>query len=151
MITTGTINHPSLSALVKSREVCDAQAIGQTGGWAIVVKHDQAALALTATRSHKVRLFKKLETLVIYLQGLGITHFDVNTEKYDASQLKTSSRPDRSVALKMAHQSAAYDAYFSSAVQEALDDPSEGVSHEEAKKSFAQKRAALLKQATGEC
>ncbi|WP_337882607.1 hypothetical protein [Chromobacterium haemolyticum] len=43
----------------------------------------------------------------------------------------------------------AYDAYVHQAVQAAIDDPSPGVPHEEAKIYFAKKRAELLSHLAG--
>lgn len=145
MTTHQTIDHTTLSHLVEAGAVRAAHAIGQAGGWAVVVKYGMAERALTATRSKQVRLFKKLETLVEYLKGIGITRFDVDAADYDPTTTKTVSRPDRSAALKEAHEAAAYDRWFRSQVQEALDDPRPGIPHDQVKAEWETKRKALLK------
>lgn len=145
MSTHDTIDHTTLTHLVEAGAVRAAHAIGQSGGWAVVVKYGMVERALTASRSKQVRLFKKLETLVEYLKGIGISRFDVDAAEYDPATTKTVSRPDRSAALKAAHEAAAYDKYFRAAVQDALDDPRAGIPHAQVKTEFAGKRAALLK------
>jgi len=37
---------------------------------------------LAVQRSHQMRLFRKLDTLVLYLQGIGIPHFEVDAAQY---------------------------------------------------------------------
>ncbi|WP_232478227.1 antitoxin PaaA2 family protein [Pseudomonas alkylphenolica] len=98
---------------------------------------------LTAQRSGNVRLFKKLETLVSYLQGLGIEYFKVDTSGYDPKMLKTYQRPDRAQALKLAHEAAAYETWFNAQVEASLQDPTPVVEDDEARRLFAARRAAL--------
>ncbi|WP_256589142.1 hypothetical protein [Pseudomonas sp. BBP2017] len=98
---------------------------------------------LTAQRSGNIRLFKKLETLVSYLQELGIEYFKVDTSGYDPGMLKTYQRPDRSQALKLAHEAAAYEAWFSAQVEASLQDPTPVTEDDEARRLFAARRAAL--------
>jgi len=54
--------------------------------------------ALAAQRSHQVRIFRKLETLVEYLKGVGIPRFDVDAElrpaQHDHRQAPGSRRRD---------------------------------------------------------
>ncbi|WP_440029714.1 antitoxin PaaA2 family protein [Chromobacterium amazonense] len=143
MATLETIDHTTLSHLIDAGSVRNAQAVGQPGGWSVVVKYGASQHALAASRSKKVRLFKKLETLVAYLAGVGITNFDVDAAGFNPASTQRVQRPDRSAALRRAHQAVAYDTYVREAVQAALDDPTPGVPHEEAKSAFAAKRAAL--------
>ncbi|MEW4339702.1 antitoxin PaaA2 family protein [Chromobacterium vaccinii] len=144
MATLETIDHTTLSHLIDAGSVRNAQAVGQSGGWSVIVKCGASEHALATSRSKQVRLFKKLETLVAYLAGVGITHFDVDAAQFNPAGAQRVQRPDRSAALRRAHQAAAYDSYVREAVQAALDDPAPGVPHEEAKALFAAKRAALL-------
>lgn len=147
MATSNTIDHSTLSHLVDAGAVRAAHAVGQAGGWAVVVKCGTKESALAATKSKQVRLFKKLDKLVEYLMGLGISHFDVDTGNYDPGSLKTYTRPDRSAALKQAHEAAAYDTWFRSKVQESLDDPRPAISHEQVKAEWEAERAELLARA----
>jgi len=126
--------------------VRSAHVVGQAGGWGVLVKYGMTERALAAQRSHQVRIFRKFETLVNYLKGVGIARFDVDTVNYDPDSHTTArTRPDSAAKLKSAHASAAYDRWLREEVQAALDDPRERISNEEAEKRFAGKREALRK------
>lgn len=121
-MTTETIDHGTLSRLVEADAIRAAHVIGQAGGWALSVQFGMAERFLAAQRSGKLRLFRKLETIMAYLKELGIHRFDVDSSGYDAEQAKTHyKRPDRAEALKRAHEAAEHDAWFRQQVQEALD------------------------------
>lgn len=149
---TETIDHTTLSHLAEAGAVRSAHIIGQAGGWGILVKYGMTERALAAQRSHQVRIFRKFETLVSYLKGVGIARFEVDAVNYDAASLKlTRTRPDSSEAMKKAHEAAAYNKWFKEEVTQALaeaDDPNtQWVSNDDAKKHFAAKREELLKRA----
>jgi hypothetical protein len=139
------INHSTLAKLVESGSVRAAHVICQVGGWGIIVKCGRTVRPLAAQRG-KVRLFAKLETVVAYLKGIGIAHFDVDALDYDPEHVRRV-RPDRSAALKRAHKAAAYDKWFRAQVQEALDDSRPSIPHAEVSARWAKKRTQLLKQA----
>ena len=67
------------------------------------------------------------------------------TVMVDKITLGRRARPDRAEALKRAHEAAAYDRWFRSQVQVALDDPRPNIPHEEVSARWAKKRAQLLK------
>jgi len=52
-------------------------AVGQPGGWTLLVRYGLAERALAAQRSKQVRVFRKLDTLVLYLQQIGVSRFEV--------------------------------------------------------------------------
>ena len=131
MSTTDTIDHTTLSRLVKAGAVSAAHVVAQTGGWAVLIQYGLHERPLAVRRSREVRLFKKFETLVAYLKKIGLARFDVDAANYDPDTLVTQRRPDRSKALKRAHESAAYDAWFREQVQESINDPRPSVPHEE--------------------
>ena len=137
------INHSALAKLVESGTVRAAHVVGQAGGWGINVKCGRTVRPLAAQRG-KVRLFSKLETVAAYLKGIGIARFDVDVLGYDAERARRA-RPDRAAALKRAHEAAAYDQWFRSQVQAALDDPRPSILHEEVSARWAKQRAQLLK------
>ena len=137
------INHSALAKLVESGAVRAAHVVGRSGGWGIIVKCGRTARPLAAQRG-KVRLFSKLETVAAYLKGIGIARFEVDALGYDAEHARRT-RPDRAAALKRAHEAAAYDRWFRSQVQVALDDPRPSIPHEEVSARWAKKRAQLLK------
>jgi hypothetical protein len=135
-----TIDHGTLSRLAAAGAVHSAHVVGHEGGWGIVVKYGTTERALAAQRSQQIRIFRKLETLVDYLKGIGISRFDVDTENYDVHSGTERKRPDRSAALKDAHEAAAYAKWLKAEIQEAIDDPSPTVPHDEAMRQI---RAAV--------
>lgn len=138
-----TIDHATLSRLVADGTVRAAHVIGREGGWGIIVSCGKTLRPLAAQRG-RVRLFSKLDTVVAYLKGLGIARFDVDAIKYDPNRPRRV-RPDRSQALKLMHEAAAYDKWFRAEVQVALDDTRPSVLHEEVAGRWARKRSRLLK------
>jgi len=139
-MTTETIDHTTLSKLAEAGVVRSAHVVGQEGGWGILVKYGMTERALAAQRSHQVRIFRKLETLVEYLKNIGIPRFDVDAVNYDAKSGTAHKRPDRAAAMKDAHQAAAYTKWLKAEIQEAIDDPSPTLPHDEA---MRQVRAAV--------
>jgi hypothetical protein len=131
-MSTETIDHTTLSRLAEAGVVRSAHVVGQPGGWGILVKYGMTERALASQRSHQVRIFRKLETLVEYLKGIGIPRFDVDAVNYDPEGANTYKRPDRAEAMKKAHQAAAHSEWLKAQVQEAIDDTSPTIPHETA-------------------
>ena len=150
-MTAKTIDHSTLTRLVEAGAIRAAHVVGQTGGWALLVRYGVTDTFLTAQRSGKLRLFRKLETVMLYLKGLGISNFDVDASAYDIEAVKTRhKRPDRADSLKRIHE---HDVWFREQVQQALDEANKPdavfISHEQVKAEWAIKRAELLKRAEG--
>jgi hypothetical protein len=135
-----TIDHTTLSKLAEAGLVRSAHVVGQDGGWGITVKYGANERALAAQRSQKVRIFRKLETLVEYLKGIGILRFEVDTVNYAPRSVTATKRADRAAAMKDVHAPAEYNKWLEAQVQEAIDDTSPTVPHEEA---MRQVRAAI--------
>ena len=125
-----TIDHTTLTKMAQAGVVRTAHIVGQEGGWGILVKCGMTEHALATQRSHQVRIFKKLETLVTYLKGVGIARFDVDAVNYKADSAATYKRPDRAIAMKSAHEAAAYDKWLKAEIQEAIDDTGPTIAHE---------------------
>lgn len=140
---TDTIDHTTLSRLVEAGAVRGAHIVGQSGGWAVLVKYGMTERPLAAQRSRQVRLFRKFETLVAYLKRIGIARFDVDATSYDTESITTARRPDRADALKRAHEAAAHDTWLREQVQASLDDPRPSLSDEAARAHFASRKEAL--------
>ncbi len=68
-----TITHPTLVQLVAAGAVRVVIAVGQPGGWTLLL-----LAALAAQRSKQLRVFRKLDTLVLYLQQIGVCRFEVD-------------------------------------------------------------------------
>ena len=143
-----TIDHNTLARLVEAGVIRGAHVIGQVGGWGVLIKYGMLERPLATTRSKKVRTFKKLETLVTYLKDLGISQFDVDARQYDPATVQTYSRPDRTEALRKAHEAVEHDTWFREQVALALkeaDDPATvWISHDEAKADMQRQRKDLL-------
>jgi hypothetical protein len=137
---TATIDHITLTKLAEAGVVRSAHVVGQAGGWGVLVKYGTTERALAASRSQQVRIFRRLETLVDYLKGVGIPRFDVDAANYDQVSTTVTKRPDRAAAMKDAHAAAAYTKWLKAEVQEAIDDTSPTIPHDEA---MRQVRAAI--------
>lgn len=140
-----TIDHATLARLVEAGAVRGAHVVGQRGGWAVLIRYGMTERALAAQRSRQVRLFRKFETLVGYLRGVGIAEFAVNATDYDADALKLTRRPDAAEQMRRAHQAAAHDAWFRAQVEQALkeanDPATQWVTQEEVEAQSQRKRA----------
>lgn len=139
-IATETIGHTTLTKLIEAGVVRSAHVVGREGSWGIRVKYGMTERTLAAQRSHQVRIFRKLETLVEYLKSVGIPYFDVDAVNYDPNSVSRTKRPDRTVAMKDVHAAAAYTKWLKAEVQEAIDDTSPTVPRDEA---MRQVRAAI--------
>lgn len=143
------IDHTTLSRMVEAGAVRGAHVVGQNGGWAVVVRYGMHERPLAAQRSRQVRIFRKLETLVAYLRGVGLSQFDVDAANFEQESTTRAKRPDRAAALKNAHEAAAYDKWFREQVQAAIDDPRPSIPHEQVKAKFAAKAEALRQRMKG--
>ena len=142
-----TIDHTTLARLAEAGALRGVRAVGQAGGWALMVSYGVGERALAAQRSGRARVFKRMETLVSYLKGVGVSSFEVETAGYSAETSGTNARPDRAAALRNAHQALAHDAWFKAQVQLALSEADEPetnwTSNEAAKAAWAKKRGEL--------
>lgn len=145
---TITIDHNTLTKLVEAGAVHGAHVIGQVGGWGVMIKYGMLERPLSATRSKKIRTFKKLETLVAYLKGIGISRFEVDATQYDPATVKTYTRPDRADAMRQAHEAAEHDKWFREQValglEEANDSKAILIPHKTAKADMQRQRERLL-------
>ncbi len=83
-----TITHPPLVQLVAAGAIRVVVAVGQPGGWSLLVRYGLAERALAAQRSKQLRVFRKLDTLQAYLQQIGVIRFEV-----DAANFMVALRP----------------------------------------------------------
>ncbi|WP_035055162.1 antitoxin PaaA2 family protein [Andreprevotia chitinilytica] len=126
-----TIDHATLEKLVEAGVVSGADVIGQPGGWGVIVKYGTTECALAAKRG-AVRTFRKFETLVNYLKGLGIDQYNVNAANFDATALKTTrGRPDSAARMRNAFEAGTHVDWMQQKVAESLADPRPNLSHEQ--------------------
>ncbi|MDP2830046.1 MAG: hypothetical protein Q8O37_15750 [Sulfuricellaceae bacterium] len=146
-ITADTIDHVTLERLVEAGVVRGVHIVGRPGGWGVVIQYGMIERALAAKRG-AIRIFRKFETLVSYLRGIGITKYQVDASHFDPVALKTDrKRTDAADRMKNAHEAAAYKGWLTQQVQEAIDDPRPSVPHSEVVAEWTTERAALVKQA----
>lgn len=81
-----TITHPTLVQLVAAGAVRVVVAVGQPNGWSLLVRYGLAERALAAQRSKQLRVFRKLDTLVLYLQQIGVSRFEVDAAGFMGAQ-----------------------------------------------------------------
>lgn len=143
-----TIDHNTLARLVEAGAIRGAHVIGQAGGWGILISYGLLERPLATTRSKKVRTFKKLETLVTYLKAIGISQFDVDARQYDPATVQTYTRPDRTAAMRQAHEAVEHNQWFRAQVAQGLqeaDDPAAvWITHDTAKAAMQRQRESLL-------
>lgn len=150
MTATTTIDHATLEHLSQAGAVRGACVVGQPGGWGVVIQYGTTERTLAAKRG-AVRIFKKFETLASYLKTVGIEEFKTDTRQFDPTTKLTTQRTDAADRMRQTHAAAAYDKWFRAEVEEGIkeaDDPSTlWVSNADANKSWAKKRAELVKRA----
>jgi hypothetical protein len=144
-----TIDHATLARLVEAGAVRGASIVGQSGGWGLIIQYGMTERTLAAKRG-AVRVFRKFETLVAYLKGIGIAKFQVDASHFDPGATKIERRrTDATERLKNAHEAAAYKGWLAAQVQQAIDDPTPSVPHEDVAAEWEIERAELIKQAEG--
>lgn len=119
MMTLINIDHQALARLANDQSMQDTVAVGQPGGWFVEVDLNGTRGRLVSRRG-AVRVFSRFETLTRYLKQVGIDHFSVNAEHYDATP--TRSRPDAASRLARTHEAAEHDAWFREQVATALEE-----------------------------
>jgi len=147
--TAETIDHATLEHLAGAGAIREASVVGQPGGWGVVFQYGTTERALAVKRG-QVRIFKKFDTLAIYLKKIGIETFKTDTKQFDPT-VTHIKRADTSERMRKAHEAAAHDAWFRAQVahglQEADDPKTQWVSNEAVKATSAKRRAAWAKKA----
>lgn len=140
--TAETIDHSTLEHLAGAGAIRGASVIGQPGGWGVVFQCGTTERALVAKRG-QVRIFKKFDTLAVYLKQIGIDHFKTDTKQFDPTVTHVK-RTDTSERMRKAHEAAAHDAWFRAQVEQGLkeaDDPeNQWVSNETVMAESAKRR-----------
>ena len=130
-MNTETITHATLKELVEAGAIRRACAVAFGDRWGLVFSYGGVEKTLRSKNGHNVRNWANLNSVTNYLAELGIRKFETDATNYDPNQ-KTLTRPDKSAALKRAHQAVEYDKWFREQVQAAIDDPRPSVPHDEA-------------------
>lgn len=153
-MNTHTIDTAMAKRMVEASAIRGASIIGQPGGWSVVLKLGLQERALGAQRSDTPRTWRSLDRAVAYLKNeLHIARFDLldATHHAEGAPLAGKSRADASERLRLAHEAAGYDQWFRAQVElgikEADAPDAQWVSAADAKASWKQKRAELVKRA----
>jgi|SRR6516162_7955171 hypothetical protein len=112
------------------------KAEGRTFVVAVATRKGDDGL-LVATRTKQPRRFTDLRKAMLLLRELGIASVQVDATHWNPEGATAgTARPDRSEALKRAHEASAHDRWFRGEVEKALreaDDPAtNSIPHEEA-------------------
>ncbi len=110
-----------------------ASIIGQPGGWSVLLKFGVTEKLLGTQRSDKPRTWRSLDTCMQYLRKeLGITRVDMlDASNYSEEGASPTQRADTAERMRRAHAAAAHDAWLRMQVQDALDDPSPVIHHDD--------------------
>lgn len=157
MLTTtiATSSAPSTTFSLEQLKAA-AQAGGVVGitlrgdGAAFVVNvQTQRGQAVMVTSRHQPRRFADPRKALQVLRGIGLTDCRIDTAQWrpEDSALEKTARPDRSLALKAAHeaaqQDADYDRWFHAKVQASLDGLKDGTNKVLTDVEVQERRAAL--------
>ncbi len=155
-MNTHTIDTSMAKRMVEASAIRGASIIGQPGGWSVVLKMGLQERPLGAQRSDKPRTWRSLDRAVAYLKSeLQIARFDLlDATNFSAAEpLAGKSRADASERLRSAHEAAGHDKWFREqvelAIKEADASDAQWVSAGDAKSSWKEKRAELIKRAGG--
>ena len=147
-MSTHTIDTAMARRMVEASAIQGASIIGQPGGWSVMLKLGMSEKPLGVQRTDKPRTWRSLDTCMNYLKNeLHIVRVDMlDASNHSVGDVARNARADSSERMKRAHKAAAYDQWFRAQVQEAIDDPSPSIPHEQVSAAFVERRTALLKQ-----
>ncbi len=93
-----TVKEEIVRELARSGSLATATAIGQEGGFALMVRYG-ASERLLGSKRGAVKLFSSLTTLAMRLRAMGISKFEVNSAAFVPGRVRPP-RPDRAEALR---------------------------------------------------
>lgn len=152
-VVMNTIDTALAKRMVEAQAINGAAIVGTVDGWSVLLKFGNQEKQLGAQRSDRARMWRSLDRCVEYVKKeLQITQFNLlDSTNFDELAAPGKKREDASERLKNAHEAAAHDKWFREQVEiglaEADDLSTKWVSNEDAKSSWAKKRADLLKRA----
>ncbi len=129
--------------------------MGDDGAFCIRALTQRGEEALLMTQRGNTRRFAHINKAAAMLKEMGIEDVLLSLQNWEPEQSQSGrvSRPDRSEAMKRAHEAAAYDAWFheqvDTAISEADDPATVWVGDDNASASWVARRAELLKRIAG--
>ncbi|MCW2310904.1 antitoxin PaaA2 family protein [Rhodoferax antarcticus] len=148
-----TLNFAQLKAATLCGGVTDVTLRGDGAAFVVSIQTRSGEAIMVTTRKQPRRFADPRKALQL-LRGIGLHECRIDTTDWhpEAHALEKVPRPDRSAALKAAHEAAQadadYDRWFHAKVQAALDDPRPAIEPEDWPQIRAQ-RLAGLKQRLG--
>lgn len=146
---------------MKTLDVSQATAAAQAGGvLSAILKAEGGAFyveletrtagtaVLVTSNNRRPRAFRNPAKALEVIRELGLQtgRFSLEAWRPDEVGFERQSRPDRAEAMKATHASAAaYDKWLREQVQEAIDDPSPAVAHEDVMKKAEARIEAMRK------
>ncbi|MES2945152.1 MAG: hypothetical protein V4772_19980 [Pseudomonadota bacterium] len=148
MQTTATFSLEQLKAATLAGGVTGITLRGDGAAFVINVQ-TQCGLAIMVTSRRQPRRFADPRKALQVLRGIGLTECHVDTADWrpEDGALEKTARPDRSQALKAAHEAAQqdvdYDRWFHAKVQASLDGIKDGTNPVLTDAQVQTRRAAL--------
>lgn len=132
-MSTHTIDTAVARQMVDANAIRGASIIGQPGGWSVMLKFGMMEKPLGTQRTDKPRTWRSLDTCMQYLRKeLRITRVDMlDASNYSEEGAVRTQRKDTAERMRRAHEAAAHDAWLRAQVQEALDDASPSIPHDQ--------------------
>lgn len=139
-----TLNLEQLKATTLAGGVTGITLRGDGAAFVVSVQ-TQREEAILVTSRKQPRRFADLRKALQVLRSTGWNecHVDATQWRPEDSALEKTARPDRSIALKAAHEAADYDRWFRAKAQSALDGLADGTNRVLSANEVDARRAAL--------
>ncbi len=143
-----TLNLEQLKAATLTGGVTDITLRGDGAAFVVSVQTQRGDAVMVTSRKQPRRFADPRKALQL-LRGIGLNECRINATDWhpEAHALEKTARPDRSVALKAAHEAAQadadYDRWFHAKVQASLDGIADGSNRLLSDEEVAARRAAL--------
>ncbi len=143
-----TLNLEQLKAATLTGGVIDITLRGDGAAFVVSVQTQRGDAVMVTSRKQPRRFADPRKALQL-LRGIGLNECRINATDWhpEAHALEKTARPDRSVALKAAHEAAQadadYDRWFHAKVQASLDGIADGSNRLLSDEEVAARRAAL--------
>lgn len=146
-----TIDTAMAKQMIAASAIRSAAIIGQAGGWSVMLKLGNQEKPLGTQRTDQPRLWRSLDRCVDYLKNeLNLARFDMlDASQYDSRATNPRTRSDAAARMKQAHEAAAYDKWFRTQVQDALDDPQPTIAHADVEATMQARCDALRAKMAG--
>ena len=149
-----TMNLEQLKAATLSGGVTDVTLRGDGAAFVVSIQTRSGEAVMVTTRKQPRRFADPRKALQL-LRGIGLNECRINATGWDpqAHALEKVARPDRSAALKAAHEAAQadadYDRWFHAKVQASIDGLADGSNKSYTPEEWAVRRAEIIARFSG--